>query len=245
MEFPDEAVKVPEAIDGEPPNSDVQRHVVQHVQRRRNRETVTCTECKRRKIRCSRDIPCYSCSARGAPESCRLPPRPQPHDKYVTRREFNDLVQRVDRIMNKLEAVSPASHVYDDPLHITPHPVHVPIFAADEPVPSSSVHQQNTPPVPPAPTHYALSAQALYDKPSPPVPSCTATTLPWILDPPLPTHEMPTSGGAMQLPPIANHGPPCSPQASSSFRAVLADLHVHPSGRRAILPLAAPTSPQA
>ncbi|GAA5928833.1 uncharacterized protein JCM15063_003979 [Sporobolomyces koalae] len=37
----------------------------------KKRQIVSCTECKRRKIKCSRDHPCLACCKRGEPEACR------------------------------------------------------------------------------------------------------------------------------------------------------------------------------
>ncbi|TBU50292.1 hypothetical protein BD309DRAFT_499817 [Dichomitus squalens] len=67
---------------------------------KRRRQALSCTECKRRKIKCDRANPCGPCVRRGEQSKCQWHII-EPMEKYVTRAEFDELKARVQ----ELEAV--------------------------------------------------------------------------------------------------------------------------------------------
>ncbi|EIN09384.1 hypothetical protein PUNSTDRAFT_142965 [Punctularia strigosozonata HHB-11173 SS5] len=58
--------------------------------KRRRRQALSCTECKRRKIKCDRAQPCAPCSRRNEQDKCHWASI-EPAEKYVTRTEYEDL----------------------------------------------------------------------------------------------------------------------------------------------------------
>ncbi|KZV62225.1 hypothetical protein PENSPDRAFT_257402 [Peniophora sp. CONT] len=64
---------------------------------KRRRQALSCTECKRRKIKCDRAHPCGPCTRRGDQAKCQWHVI-EPVDKYVSRSEFDDLKARFDRL---------------------------------------------------------------------------------------------------------------------------------------------------
>ncbi|KAI0822801.1 hypothetical protein BC628DRAFT_644054 [Trametes gibbosa] len=82
-----------------PDDSDVETNQGPQKQKRR-RQALSCTECKRRKIKCDRANPCGPCVRRGDQGKCQWHVI-EPMEKYVTRSEFDELKAR----MQELEAV--------------------------------------------------------------------------------------------------------------------------------------------
>ncbi|KAH8836073.1 hypothetical protein DL96DRAFT_1576593 [Flagelloscypha sp. PMI_526] len=77
-------------------------------ERKRNRASYSCTECKRRKIRCDRNIPCQPCKKRRESYNCRMSDAATPSEASVSRKEFNDLENRyidLDYRYSELEKV--------------------------------------------------------------------------------------------------------------------------------------------
>ncbi|KAN0138049.1 hypothetical protein V8E53_003938 [Lactarius tabidus] len=64
---------------------------------KRRRQALSCTECKRRKIKCDRAHPCTPCIRRGDQNKCQWHVI-EPVDKYVSRAEYDELKIRVDRL---------------------------------------------------------------------------------------------------------------------------------------------------
>ncbi|KAF5390609.1 hypothetical protein D9757_002588 [Collybiopsis confluens] len=77
--------------------------------KKRRRQALSCTECKRRKIKCDRNQPCAPCSRRGEQAKCqwhvvepvRLITRSAPSsssssEKYVSRAEYDELKSRFE-----------------------------------------------------------------------------------------------------------------------------------------------------
>ncbi|KAI0249005.1 hypothetical protein BJV78DRAFT_734582 [Lactifluus subvellereus] len=62
---------------------------------KRRRQALSCTECKRRKIKCDRAHPCTPCIRRGDQNKCQWHVI-EPVDKYVSRAEYDELKTRVD-----------------------------------------------------------------------------------------------------------------------------------------------------
>ncbi|KAJ3737012.1 hypothetical protein DFJ43DRAFT_393364 [Lentinula guzmanii] len=81
--------------------------------KKRRRQALSCTECKRRKIKCDRNQPCAPCTRRGEQAKCqwhvvehvRLMPRSAPSsssssEKYVSRAEYDELKMRFEHLEN-------------------------------------------------------------------------------------------------------------------------------------------------
>ncbi|CAL1705458.1 unnamed protein product [Somion occarium] len=101
--------------------------------KKRRRQALSCTECKRRKIKCDRAQPCGPCARRGEQHKCQWHII-EPMEKYVTRAEFDELKSRVDELESILTQVAP---------HLIPsHPSQVP-------GPSSTMPLTPGPPVDP------------------------------------------------------------------------------------------------
>ncbi|KAI5480559.1 F-box and WD repeat domain containing protein [Pseudohyphozyma bogoriensis] len=76
------------------------------TKRRRNRKAASCTQCRARKLRCSRSIPCEACISKGLADSCQwdadsIPPL------YATRErdETESLRREVDRLQGLLDVL--------------------------------------------------------------------------------------------------------------------------------------------
>ncbi|TDL21901.1 hypothetical protein BD410DRAFT_284008 [Rickenella mellea] len=65
--------------------------------KKRRRQALSCTECKRRKIRCDRSQPCGPCLRRGDQAKCQWHVV-EPIEKYVSRPEWDDLNLRYTRL---------------------------------------------------------------------------------------------------------------------------------------------------
>ncbi|CUA77143.1 potential fungal transcription factor with N terminal zinc cluster domain most similar to that of HAP1 [Rhizoctonia solani] len=63
--------------------------------KRRRRQALSCTECKRRKIKCDRQHPCGPCVRRTEADKCHWNVV-EPSDKYVLRTEWDGLQRRVE-----------------------------------------------------------------------------------------------------------------------------------------------------
>ncbi|KAH9931698.1 uncharacterized protein BXZ73DRAFT_101608 [Epithele typhae] len=75
-----------------PDDSDQETAQGRQKQKRR-RQALSCTECKRRKIKCDRANPCGPCVRRGEQSKCKWHII-EPMEKYVTRAEFDELMAR-------------------------------------------------------------------------------------------------------------------------------------------------------
>ncbi|KAK7436047.1 hypothetical protein VKT23_018534 [Stygiomarasmius scandens] len=75
--------------------------LTQHEQpnkKKRRRQALSCTECKRRKIKCDRNQPCSPCTRRGEQAKCQWHVVESISDKYVSRAEYDELRARVDKL---------------------------------------------------------------------------------------------------------------------------------------------------
>ncbi|KAH9173989.1 hypothetical protein EDB89DRAFT_647481 [Lactarius sanguifluus] len=75
---------------------------------KRRRQALSCTECKRRKIKCDRAHPCTPCIRRGDQNKCQWHVI-EPVDKYVSRAEYDELKIRVDRLEAMLSCAQPST----------------------------------------------------------------------------------------------------------------------------------------
>ncbi|KAJ8079312.1 hypothetical protein PM082_021814 [Marasmius tenuissimus] len=63
--------------------------------KKRRRQALSCTECKRRKIKCDRSQPCAPCTRRGEQAKCQWH-IVEPVEKYISRHEFDELKARLE-----------------------------------------------------------------------------------------------------------------------------------------------------
>ncbi|KAH9843124.1 uncharacterized protein C8Q71DRAFT_236297 [Rhodofomes roseus] len=89
-------------------DSDPEGDVHEPPKKKRRRQALSCTECKRRKIKCDRAQPCGPCTRRGEPQKCQWHII-EPMEKYVTRTEYDELKAKVielEALVNRLTAGS-------------------------------------------------------------------------------------------------------------------------------------------
>ncbi|KAH6910503.1 hypothetical protein BKA70DRAFT_86478 [Coprinopsis sp. MPI-PUGE-AT-0042] len=97
--------------------------------KKRRRQALSCTECKRRKIKCNRAHPCDQCTRRNEQGKC-LWKIIEPAEKYVTRAEYNELKERFEQLSHLVHtmarsALPPGSFLPAmAPPPIGPPPVH-------------------------------------------------------------------------------------------------------------------------
>ncbi|KAJ7868056.1 hypothetical protein B0H14DRAFT_2730347, partial [Mycena olivaceomarginata] len=89
--------------------------------KRRRRQALSCTECKRRKIRCDRSQPCAPCVRRGDQAKCQLHVVEPATEKYVPRAEHDALCMRVDALEMWTKQVFAAQPL---PPRVTASPAH-------------------------------------------------------------------------------------------------------------------------
>lgn len=76
--------------------------------KKRRRQALSCTECKRRKIKCDRNQPCAPCSRRGEQAKCQWH-IVEPVEKYVTRAEYDELKAKFDELWNLVHRLLPSA----------------------------------------------------------------------------------------------------------------------------------------
>ncbi|EPS94767.1 hypothetical protein FOMPIDRAFT_1133696 [Fomitopsis schrenkii] len=76
-------------------DSDAEGDAQEPPKKKRRRQALSCTECKRRKIKCDRAQPCGPCTRRGEPSKCQWHII-EPMEKYVTRAEYDELKTKVN-----------------------------------------------------------------------------------------------------------------------------------------------------
>lgn len=74
---------------------------------KRPRMAISCSECRRRKIKCDRSVPCMACVKRGVPGSCRwenakVEPSPQP---FALKTQVDELQRRLDTLQETLQSL--------------------------------------------------------------------------------------------------------------------------------------------
>ncbi|KZT21140.1 hypothetical protein NEOLEDRAFT_789239 [Neolentinus lepideus HHB14362 ss-1] len=164
----------PAAMQAEHPAANSDSEEQGPPKKKRRRQALSCTECKRRKIKCDRAQPCGPCSRRGEIAKCQWY-IVDPPDKYVTRAEYDDLKSRFDMLENSLARLLPGFAATSQPPYMSaapsnappiPAPAYHPQYASpdQQPVPSSS--QQPPPrrphlPLPPLPKPSPLSLAAI------------------------------------------------------------------------------------
>ncbi|TFK66670.1 hypothetical protein BDN72DRAFT_132692 [Pluteus cervinus] len=74
--------------------------------KKRRRQALSCTECKRRKIKCDRAQPCAPCTRRGEQSKCQWH-IVEPIEKYVMRSEYDELKARFDNLETLVKSLLP------------------------------------------------------------------------------------------------------------------------------------------
>ncbi|KAK0482802.1 hypothetical protein IW261DRAFT_1469768 [Armillaria novae-zelandiae] len=100
--------------------------------KKRRRQALSCTECKRRKIRCDRNQPCAPCVRRGEQSKC-LWNVVEPAEKYATRAEYDELKARVEQLEALVERLTQSQA----PTHPQPQPGPPPPFISPPPQPKN------------------------------------------------------------------------------------------------------------
>ncbi|KAG9018775.1 hypothetical protein FRB90_009779 [Tulasnella sp. 427] len=100
----------------------------QPLKKKRRRQALSCTECKRRKIKCDRQNPCSPCTRRGEADRCRwatqepIPDSISPFsssEKFVTRQEYDLLHQKVLQLETIVAGLAPRAFLPGlDPLNL-------------------------------------------------------------------------------------------------------------------------------
>lgn len=195
--------------------SDSDKHSSPPPKKRRKRQALSCTECKRRKIKCDRTQPCGPCARRGEQDKCQWH-QVETNDKWVTRAEYDQLKNRVDH----LEAV--LARLTGGNIHMQPTMVPAPTMppGAGSSNPPYVHHARSTSGT------YGLAADYGSDPYSvntrPPVtalPSSSRTTISGEINPPATEREISSS---RQYP--APHRP-----ASRQFRSTIGHVTAAPS----------------
>ncbi|KZT09569.1 uncharacterized protein LAESUDRAFT_810571 [Laetiporus sulphureus 93-53] len=97
------------AVGSRPPQdeSDAEVETQEPPKKKRRRQALSCTECKRRKIKCDRAQPCGPCVRRGEPNKCQWHVI-EPMEKYVTRSEYDELKARVAQLESFIQGLVPS-----------------------------------------------------------------------------------------------------------------------------------------
>ncbi|KAF9786464.1 hypothetical protein BJ322DRAFT_789022 [Thelephora terrestris] len=200
--------------------SDSDKHSSPPPKKRRKRQALSCTECKRRKIKCDRIQPCGPCARRGEQDKCQwhqVETKGFRSDKYVTRAEYDQLKGRVDQLEYILSRITGAGNV---PMHPTMVPAPAMAPGTGHPNPPYSHHVRSTS------GSYGLGPEYSSDPYSvntrPPVtalPSSSRTTISGEINPPATEREIPSS-----RPYAVPHRP-----ASRQFRHTLGPATAAPS----------------
>ncbi|KAF8175310.1 hypothetical protein BJ912DRAFT_1075239 [Pholiota molesta] len=135
--------------------------------KKRRRQALSCTECKRRKIKCDRNHPCTPCKRRGEESACQWHSI-EPVEKYATKAEFAHLraefahltarCEQLERVVQRLlpaAATHPSTAAHSSPAAHTLAPYYHP---ASSSMPSSSMPSANIPGVPGDSTAYSPSS---------------------------------------------------------------------------------------
>ncbi|PCH37929.1 hypothetical protein WOLCODRAFT_142321 [Wolfiporia cocos MD-104 SS10] len=217
--------------------------------KKRRRQALSCTECKRRKIKCDRAQPCGPCVRRGEHSKCQWHII-EPMEKYVTRAEYDELKARVselEALVHRLSVGSPTtlptrSGVSPPSVSLVPGP-HYDQGTAITP------YQQSPHPSGPAPYHGMQHAAHSVGRFEPSGAYTHTSRLVAPRSPTSPTHPPSSHGlagrsGPAIMSPTEPHRPPMYMLSSSSIPPPSnAGSSGTATSRRASLSLAAITNP--
>ncbi|PIL24348.1 transcription factor [Ganoderma sinense ZZ0214-1] len=214
-----------------PEDSDQEASQGRQKQKRR-RQALSCTECKRRKIKCDRANPCGPCVRRGEQTKCQWHII-EPMEKYVTRTEFDELKARVQELEAVLRGAPPASSSSGQIPRRPSMSAMMPMTSgpAPEPIQGTAITPYQAYGTPGAVSSYSLRPASprspLRGGEAPPyhrIPNPGTTRSPTIGYRPPPTMSS-GSGGAARAGPS---GPPPPPPAPTSSNASAASPHSPP-----------------
>ncbi|KAG8892766.1 hypothetical protein FRB99_002457 [Tulasnella sp. 403] len=132
----------------------------QPLKKKRRRQALSCTECKRRKIKCDRQNPCSPCTRRGEADRCRwITQEPMPDtlspssasEKFVTRAEYDVLQQKVAQLEALVASIAPRAFSIPglEPLSMANLPLGHPFFPPPPHHPGGPPPQHHPYPGPP------------------------------------------------------------------------------------------------
>ncbi|RPD66540.1 hypothetical protein L226DRAFT_519886 [Lentinus tigrinus ALCF2SS1-7] len=238
---------------------------------KRRRQALSCTECKRRKIKCDRANPCGPCVRRGEQTKCQWHII-EPLEKYVSRAEFDELKARVDQLEALVIRGGPSTSSPSAPISrrasmsammpMTSGPPPEPIqgtaitpyqaYGTSGPVASYPLRPASPrSPVrgrePPPPSAYVVpppppgTSPPMSYRPPPPLASGSARPVERSAPPPLPAPTSSTSGSTTA--PTVGLGSPRSPPKPTPVSPSLNTLRSTGAPRRSSISLAELTSP--
>ncbi|KAH8106939.1 hypothetical protein BXZ70DRAFT_262413 [Cristinia sonorae] len=230
-----------------PDDSDPEGDLPGPPKKKRRRQALSCTECKRRKIKCDRAQPCGPCSRRGEQHRCQWHII-EPMEKYVTRGEYDELKSRFEELEALVYRALPGLHASIPPIQGgTSVPMTaVPVSEQAQGAAITPYHPLSNVPV----YHHMMSSPRSPGRGEPPQASRASATprSPVSQYRPSATHS--TSSGRSFLPPHPAHPPsPRQPPPSPTAVAPASRLPPpqpppqKPTSRRSSLSLAAITTP--
>ncbi|CAI6075695.1 unnamed protein product [Clonostachys chloroleuca] len=88
----------------------------------RNRERLACTECRRRKLKCNRSLPCSACTRRGASDSCTYQrfPSSEGEPKVCAEERLEQLEKVVKNLINEIpnDVSAATSSAWEETVHV-------------------------------------------------------------------------------------------------------------------------------
>ncbi|KAF4610770.1 hypothetical protein D9613_006461 [Agrocybe pediades] len=131
------------------------------LKKKRRRQALSCTECKRRKIKCDRTQPCTPCMRRGEEAGCQWH-IVEPVEKYATKAEFEELKARYNELAALVHRLLPA------PAAVAPY-YQMGVQSSGMPgVPGEAVQSYNNPGTTSSSTAGAGGYSAIMPPPQPP-----------------------------------------------------------------------------
>ncbi|KAF8171510.1 hypothetical protein BJ912DRAFT_1148475, partial [Pholiota molesta] len=153
--------------------------------KKRRRQALSCTECKRRKIKCDRNHPCTPCKRRGEESACQWHSI-EPVEKYATKAEFAHLraefahltarCEQLERVVQRLlpaAATHPSTASHPSTAAHTLAPYYHPSSAS---MPSTSMPSSSIPGVPGESAAYSPSSPPYASLLAPPQPQAYASS---------------------------------------------------------------------
>ncbi|EJU03431.1 hypothetical protein DACRYDRAFT_21034 [Dacryopinax primogenitus] len=116
----------------------------QPIKKKRRREALSCSECKRRKIGCDRKKPCGPCARRGESDMCKWSVLP-PVDKPIGRSSYNALKDQLTSTQKVCKELQALCHKQADEMQA----LRSQIAAPSSPASSPAAHLQHKRPVGP------------------------------------------------------------------------------------------------
>ncbi|KAJ7572151.1 hypothetical protein C8J56DRAFT_876542 [Mycena floridula] len=106
--------EIPAASDPNSRETDDGDYETPPPKKKRRRQALSCTECKRRKIKCDRNQPCAPCTRRSEASKC-VWHNVEQVDEYVSRAEYDELKARVQHLEMLVDGLT--THPTSNPAH--------------------------------------------------------------------------------------------------------------------------------